>query len=161
MVKVLFVCLGNICRSPMAEGIFKALTKDNQSLFECDSAGTSSYHIGEKADERMRDTAKAHHISIEDHRARQLSREDFDNFDYIIAMDKSNYQNILMLKNRINHTSETNIMLMRSFDTEKEDLEVPDPYYGSVFDFENVYEILFRCNERFISFLKDEHHLNI
>lgn len=159
MVKVLFVCLGNICRSPMAEGIFKALTKENQDIYYCDSAGTSSYHIGEKADERMRATAKGHQISIEDHRARQLSKEDFDNFDYIIAMDKSNYQNILMLKNRVNHTAETNIMLMRSFDSEKEDLEVPDPYYGSVYDFENVYEILTRCNERFLAFLQEEYNI--
>lgn len=156
MIKVLFVCLGNICRSPMAEGIFEKLNQEENLNFECDSAGTSSYHIGELPDERMQATAKNYQISLT-HRARQISKEDFDKFDYILAMDKSNYTNVLDLKNRVNKPAETNIMLMRSFDDQKDNLEVPDPYYGTAADFENVYQILLRTNKNFIHFLKEEH----
>lgn len=156
MIKVLFVCLGNICRSPMAEGIFAKLSKESPLEISYDSAGTSAYHIGELPDERMRETASEKGIQLT-HRARQIVREDFDKFDYIIAMDKSNYENILNYKNRINKASETTIMLMRSFDSEKENLEVPDPYYGGSNDFERVYQILWRCNQNFIKFLEDEH----
>ncbi|MCU0447713.1 MAG: low molecular weight phosphotyrosine protein phosphatase [Microscillaceae bacterium] len=156
MIKVLFVCLGNICRSPMAEGVFRELTKDEDDKFYCDSAGTSTYHIGELPDERMQTTAQKHSINLT-HRARQISRDDFDKFDYIIAMDKSNYQNILNLKSRVNNAAETHIMLMRSFDTSKDNLDVPDPYYGSMKDFEEVYEILQRCNQNFINFLQEEY----
>jgi protein-tyrosine phosphatase len=84
-------------------------------------------------------------------------REDFDKFDYIIAMDKSNYENILNYKNRINKAAEPTIMLMRSFDSQKENLEVPDPYYGGNDDFERVYQMLLRCNRNFIEFLEEEH----
>ncbi|MDX2302137.1 MAG: low molecular weight protein-tyrosine-phosphatase [Microscillaceae bacterium] len=156
MVKVLFVCLGNICRSPMAEGIFSTLVKAHNLPYECDSAGTSTYHIGELPDERMRATAEKNNIVLT-HRARQLSKEDFDKFQYIVAMDKSNYQNILMYKHRVNNAAEPKIMLMRSFDEDKADLEVPDPYYGTMTDFDEVYEILWRTNQNFIRFLKEEH----
>jgi protein-tyrosine phosphatase len=159
MTKVLFVCLGNICRSPMAEGVFRELAKAEGDKFYCDSAGTSTYHIGELPDERMQATSQKHLITL-NHRARQISREDFDKFDYIIAMDKSNYQNILNLKSRVNNASETHIMLMRSFDTDKDNLDVPDPYYGSMKDFEEVYDILLRCNQNFINFLLEEYFKN-
>lgn len=155
MVKVLFVCLGNICRSPMAEEIFKVLSKENEIACTTDSAGTSAYHIGELPDERMQAVALKHQIKLT-HRARQMMREDFDKFDYIVAMDKSNYQNILAFKNRVNNASETHVMLMRSFDDMKEDLEVPDPYYGTNDDFENVFQILWRCNQNFIQFIQEE-----
>jgi protein-tyrosine phosphatase len=156
MIKVLFVCLGNICRSPMAEGIFRELTKEESDVFSCDSAGTAGYHIGELPDERMRSTAQKNTIHLT-HRARQIAKDDFDKFDYIMAMDKSNYQNVLSLKSRVNNASETKIMLMRSFDDEKGNLEIPDPYYGTLSDFDEVYNILYRCNKNFIKFLKDEH----
>ncbi len=157
MIKVLFVCLGNICRSPMAEGIFDKLSKESPLEISHDSAGTSAYHIGELPDERMREMASNKGNIALTHRARQIVREDFDKFDYIIAMDKSNYENILHYKNRINKASETTIMLMRSFDSEKGNLEVPDPYYGGESDFEKVYDILWRCNQNFIQFLEEEH----
>lgn len=156
MVKVLFVCLGNICRSPMAEGIFRNLCEAQNIPFSCDSAGTSAYHIGELPDERMRAVAESYQIVLT-HRARQLSKEDFDKFDFIIAMDKSNYQNILALKSRVNPSSEPRIMLMRNFDAEKGNLEVPDPYYGTMQQFEEVYDILLRANQNFILFLQEDH----
>jgi protein-tyrosine phosphatase len=139
----------------LAEGILKDLTKLETTEFICDSAGTSTYHIGELPDERTIAIADRHGIHL-DHRARQIAKDDFDRFDYIIAMDKSNYQNILTYKSRVNNASETHIMLMRSFDDNKAHLEVPDPYYGSQKDFEEVYQILLRCNKNFLRFLKEE-----
>ncbi len=156
MLKVLFICLGNICRSPMAEGVFAQIAKERKLDIQCDSAGTSAYHIGELPDERMRETAQKHGIILT-HRARQIARDDFDKFDYIVAMDKSNYENILYYKDRVNKTAEPTIMLMRNFDHQKDNLEVPDPYYGGESDFENVYQILKRCNESFVQFLEEEH----
>jgi protein-tyrosine phosphatase len=156
MIKVLFVCLGNICRSPLAQGIFEYLTEHETDLFFADSAGTSTYHIGELPDDRAIAVAQKNHIILA-HRARQIQKEDFERFDYIIAMDKSNYQNILSLKARVSNASEPNIMLMRSFDTAKDQLEVPDPFYGSQQDFERCYEILYRCMDKMVEFLRTEH----
>ncbi len=157
MIKVLFVCLGNICRSPLAQGIFENLIQHETDRFFCDSAGTSTYHIGELPDDRMLALAQQQHFLLT-HRARQLQKEDFEKFDYIIAMDKSNYQNILNLKSRVSNATETNVMLMRSFDTAKDQIDVPDPYYGSQQDFERVFEILQRCTESFLNFLREEHN---
>lgn len=158
MVKVLFVCLGNICRSPIAEGVFRDLTEKSglQEQITCDSCGTSSYHIGEFPDERMQATAKKHDIMLA-HRARQIHREDFSKFDYIITMDKSNYQNVLSFKNRVSFNTEPSVMLMRNFDDNKDNLEIPDPYYGSDEDFEEVFEIVKRCSGNLLKFIQEEH----
>ena len=156
MIKVLFICLGNICRSPLAQGTFEHLTQHETNRFWCDSAGTSTYHIGELPDDRAIAIAQKNDILLT-HRARQIQKEDFEKFDYIIAMDRSNYQNILSLKNRVSNASEPKIMLMRNFDTEKGQIEVPDPYYGSQQDFEKVFDILYRCSENFVTFLRAEH----
>lgn len=159
MVKVLFVCLGNICRSPMAEGIFKQMVNEQGLDYICDSAGTSSYHIGELPDERMRLTAQNHGIELT-HRARQLAQDDFDKFHYILAMDQSNYQNILSLKNRVSNQAEPKIMLIRDFDPNKGNRQVPDPYYGNQDDFEEVYQILSRANHQFLEHLLSENKIN-
>ncbi len=156
MIKVLFICLGNICRSPLAQGIFEHLTMHQTEQFWADSAGTSTYHIGELPDDRAIAIAQKNDVALK-HRARQIQKEDFERFDYIIAMDRANYQNILTLKARVSNTTEPKIMLMRNFDSTKGQIEVPDPYYGTPQDFEKVFEILQSCMQNFITFLREEH----
>lgn len=157
MIKVLFVCLGNICRSPLAEAIFNHKLK-NIALdckIKCDSCGTSDYHIGELPDERTIACAEKHNIPI-NHRARQLNRVDIREFDYIIAMDNSNKENIeaLIQKNSLQHD---NIFLIREFQPNPDNLDVPDPYYGGQDGFENVYQILDDSLDHFLEYLKVEH----
>lgn len=161
MINVLFVCLGNICRSPMAEGIFKKniLEGGFEDKIFCDSAGTSSYHIGELPDERMRATAQKHGIIL-NHLARQLSKEDFQKFNYIIAMDSKNYHNIKVEKDRLGAESSTQIFLMREFDPKKKSEDVPDPYFGGMDGFEEVYDIVKRSSLELLKFLTEEHNLH-
>ena len=138
-IKVLFVCLGNICRSPMAEGIFKSqVEKAGMSdKFEIDSAGTSAYHIGELADPRMRETALKHGITLT-HHARQVTKEDLFEFDYVIAMDAINLSDL----QRLAPNPKAIVKLMRSFGVNADNLAVLDPYFGDNDGFEEVYELL-------------------
>lgn len=157
MKKVLFVCLGNICRSPIAEALFKKKVAERglSQSFHIDSAGTANYHIGKMADERSRRNAKENNLEI-DHRARQVLADDLENFDHIIAMDRSNYNNILRLSTSSKHRSK--VVLMRSFadgpfDPASEAADVPDPYYGGEEGFQEVYNILDECCDRFLDTL--------
>lgn len=157
MLKVLFVCLGNICRSPLAEGLFiEAVEKRGLShLISTDSAGTNSYHIGELADKRTRANALSHGLELT-HRARQFKQADFGNFDLILAMDNNNYHDILRVGEP---KQEKQVQLMREFDPNATDLNVPDPYYGDAKDFEEVYQILRRSTENFLDALVRQYNL--
>jgi protein-tyrosine phosphatase len=150
--RVLFVCLGNICRSPLGAAIMKKKIRERglESLIEVDSCGTSNYHIGDNADPRTIASAKKHGVAI-DHCARQLTSDDLDHFDFVLAMDKSNYQNILRLA-KVSEQS-TKVRLMRAFDPVSQGADVPDPYHGGEIGFQEVYEILDRATDGFINFL--------
>lgn len=139
-IKILFVCLGNICRSPMGEGMMKSIT-DQNPLIEIDSAGTGAYHIGNLPDPRMIATAAKHGIVLSS-RARQFKSSDFQDFDYLIAMDASNRKNMLALST--DPEDKKKIFLMRDFDADFLGHDVPDPYYGGDAGFENVYQIIQR-----------------
>jgi protein-tyrosine phosphatase len=138
MTKILMVCLGNICRSPLAEGILKS--KVDSSKFFIDSAGMGDYHVGELPDKRSIQVAGENQMDITDQRARQFKMEDFDEFDWIYAMDNHNYRRILALAKTEAHQAKVKIILNEVFPDEN--LDVPDPYYESVFAFRNVYKML-------------------
>lgn len=120
------------------------------SWVEVDSCGTSNYHIGDNADPRTIANAKGHGVSIE-HCARQLTAGDLGSFDFIFAMDKSNYQNILRLSNG---NALDNLWMMREFDPQGQGLEVPDPYHGGENDFQEVFDILDRATDGFLEYLE-------
>ncbi len=135
--KVLMVCLGNICRSPLAEGILKS--KVNPDLVFIDSAGTGGYHIGERPDPRSIAVARYHGLDISYQRCRKFALQDFDDFDIIYAMDKSNYQNMLRLADSPDKAKKVKLLLEEvNLDT----TEVPDPYYGGEMGFENVFQLI-------------------
>ena len=140
---VLFVCLGNICRSPAAEAIFLNLIKKKgiDDCFIVDSAGTGSWHIGKKADIRMRTAAQKRGVEILS-RARQINTKDFENFNYIIAMDDSNFENINDLKLRKSLSNFSSINKIQEFRSVFEIEEVPDPYFGGDEGFDYVLDIL-------------------
>ena len=142
-ISVLFVCLGNICRSPAAEAIFKNLLKKKGLTdgFIVDSAGTGSWHIGKKADSRMRIAAERRDINILS-RARQINTKDFEEFNYILAMDNSNFRNIQDLKNRTHGTDLALIKKIQHFRSFFKEQEVPDPYFGGDEGFDYVLDIL-------------------
>ena len=141
MIKILFVCMGNICRSPSGEAVMNGLIVKNnlQDRIECDSAGTIGYHTGEPADARMQRHALKRGYDLTSI-ARQIKHFDFDRFDYIIAMDKENYNNILILDSEGKYRNI--ISLMMDFATQHDDSEVPDPYYGGEQGFEYVLDLL-------------------
>lgn len=154
-MKILFVCLGNICRSPLAEGIFNHLLVGHnlQYKYSCDSAGTASYHIGELPDKRTRKIAEQNGIILT-HKARQFSKNDYDIFDLILAMDRVNLKDILLLQP---YSAKATVKLMRDFDNVVSDKDVPDPYYGDMEEFEAVYEILYRCCVNLLNYLENKH----
>jgi len=144
MKKILFVCLGNICRSPLAEGVFSHLADQKGLDVQVDSAGTSAFHIGEAPDHRMRQTALKNGISLTS-RSRQILPQDGQEFDYIFAMDQSNYRDILRI---LGPSVTAQVALFRDFDPAIEGkADVPDPYYGGLQGFEEVYQIVYRTCE--------------
>lgn len=160
-IKVLFVCLGNICRSPAAEGAFKNLveSKGLEDLFFIDSAGTANYHIGEEPHEITKKVAKDRGIILK-HKCRQVNYEDFSNFDYLIAMDSSNQKNLFSLARK--DEDRNKILKFRKFDKDvKGEPDVPDPYYGAVSGFEHVQDIVERSSEGLLHWLMDMHNIKI
>jgi protein-tyrosine phosphatase len=158
-VKVLFVCLGNICRSPLAMNLFIHAVQERNlsSQFEIDSCGTSDYHIGASPDSRTIENAAKNGLDIK-HEARQLTPEDLDRFDYVLAMDRSNLQDIKELDPAGGHAHK--IHLMRDFDPLEKGAEVPDPYFGGEEGFQNVYNILKRSVNHFLDVVIKEHNLS-
>lgn len=137
------VCLGNICRSPLAEGILKSKV-DSQKYF-IDSAGTGGYHIGKLPDSRSIAVAKKYNIDITDQRCRQFEQSDFDNFDMIYVMDSFNMQDVLSLARNKEDRAKVKLILNEIFPGEN--VDVPDPYHDSERGFENVYKMLDKaCN---------------
>ena len=150
---VLFVCLGNICRSPLAEGVFQHLV-DEAGLadrFEIDSAGTGAWHVGERPDARAAMVATQHGVQLACE-ARQVKDEDFHRFDYIVAMDRENLRKLERMAAAAG--SDAEVRLLRSYDPESEGDEVPDPYYGGASGFETVYEMVHRSCEALLDRLK-------
>ena len=138
MTKILMVCLGNICRSPLAEGILKS--KLNTENFQIDSAGTSNFHEGELPDQRSIDVAAKHGLDITDQRSRPFSKKDFDAFDYIYVMDTSNHEDVLEMATDENDEAKVELILNKIYPGENR--SVPDPYHDSINGFENVYQML-------------------
>ncbi len=140
---ILFVCLGNICRSPIAEGVFRHLVSGRglEDKFEVDSCGTGHWHEGQPPHQDSRKVAKKNGISLEGQIARQVTDEDFEQFDLLVAMDTSNLNDL----KRMRGESKASIICLREYDHEEKDLDVPDPYYGGPKGFDNVFNIINRC----------------
>ncbi|MPR34515.1 low molecular weight protein-tyrosine-phosphatase [Salmonirosea aquatica] len=168
MIKVLFVCLGNICRSPLAEIVFNNLIQQASlsTHIQCDSAGTASYHIGSLPDRRIRQIGQEKGLVLT-HRSRKLAGDDFYNFDYIVAMDEANFEDIRNQSYRSSgfYFPEDRLFLYREFDSEvqasdpREHFSVPDPYYEDIVFFEEVYRIVERCGTRFLEFIIEKNNL--
>jgi protein-tyrosine phosphatase len=140
-IHVLMVCMGNICRSPLAHGLFEELVQKEglSDLIVVDSAGTHAYHVGESPDPRSQQTAQRHGIDLSHQRARRVAQPDFEKFDYILAMDRDNY-GILISSAPSEHQDK--IRLFLEFAPQRSESEVPDPYYGGPDGFEHVYDLV-------------------
>ena len=153
MMKVLFVCLGNICRSPLAEAVFNHQIREKglDIHFSAESCGTANYHIGDNPDPRTIRNAFKNGVTI-DHLGRQFCQEDFERFDLILAMDASNFSNIMRVPGAAKHKSK--VKMMRWYDAHQKDADVPDPYYGNENDFQEVFDILNRSMKGLITELE-------
>ncbi|MGH7447401.1 MAG: low molecular weight protein-tyrosine-phosphatase [Longimicrobiales bacterium] len=158
-IRVLFVCLGNICRSPLAEGVFRALvsTEGIADRFDIDSAGTSDYHTGDSPDPRTSSEAAQRGVILE-HAARQIRVEDLERYDYVIAMDASNLGRIKRLAT--NPPGRAELHLLRAFDRDAgDDLEVPDPYFGGPRGFADVHDMVERACRGLLDHIRMQHPL--
>lgn len=150
--RVLMVCLGNICRSPLAEGILKS--KVDADKVYVDSAGTSNYHVGDSPDERSVSIARKNELDITYQRGRQFSVQDFDEFDKIFVMDMSNYHDVISLARTEEDRNKVSLILNEIFPGEN--VEVPDPYHGGHDGFHKVYEMLNEACEVIARKLKED-----
>lgn len=150
-MKILMVCLGNICRSPLAQGILREKTKDLN--VEIDSAGTSAYHVDEAPDPRSIQIGRKYGINISDLRGRQFSPEDFDNFDKIYVMDESNYDNLMAMARNDEDRQKVDYLLNEL--QEGSNTPVPDPYFGGDMGFENVYKLIDQATDSIVRKIKN------
>ena len=148
MQKILMVCLGNICRSPLAQGILETISKKHNLSIYVDSAGTGNWHTGSAPDKRTIEVAKKHGIDISQQKARQFNTDDFKKFHKIYAMDTQNYRDLLRLCS--NEEECNKIALILSTINKEERLSVPDPYYGEKDGFEHIYKLLNSACEKII-----------
>jgi protein-tyrosine phosphatase len=158
MVRVLFVCMGNICRSPTAQGVFERLLEDHglTDIIEIDSAGTHAYHVGERPDARASAAALKRGIDLSTQQARRISPDDFDSFDYVLAMDRDNYD---ILAAECPSGMESRLRLFLDFAPDLEIREVPDPYYGGVSGFERVLDMIEQASEGLLAEIRQQHRL--
>ena len=152
-IKILMVCLGNICRSPLAEGLLANKLPVDQ--FFVDSAGTGSWHVGHSPDKRSIAIAKKNGLCIANQRGRQFSTSDFNDFDYIYVMDNSNYNDVLSLAKTDEHRNKIKLILNELFPDEN--VDVPDPYFGITNGFENVYQMLDEATDIIANKLLEKH----
>ncbi len=159
MVRVLFVCMGNICRSPMAEGMFRRLIEEAglQQAVYIDSAGTHSYHVGARADRRGQDAAARRGVDLSPIRARRVEAEDLETFDYVLAMDRENFAALEALSEDPSHRQK--LRLYMEFAPHLPEEEVPDPYYGGLGGFDRVMDLVEAAGEGFVAHLRQTHRL--
>jgi protein-tyrosine phosphatase len=155
-VGVLFVCMGNICRSPTAQGIFRRFIRDAglDQVIEIDSAGTHAYHLGEPPDLRAQETARQRGIDLGDLRARRVEPEDFERFDYVLAMDQDNYHSLCAI---CPPGMERRLNLLMDYAPQLRSREVPDPYYGGESGFERVFDMLEAAAEGLLADIRRRH----
>jgi len=155
-VSVLFVCLGNICRSPTAHAVFRKMVADNglADEIEIDSAGTAAYHVGKHPDMRSMETARNRGIEMLDLRARKVDFGDFYQYDYVLAMDDENYHNLKELALPEHYDK---IQMFLDYSDAFEEREVPDPYYGGAQGFEHVFDLVESASEGLLNHIKQNH----
>jgi len=158
MVSVLFVCMGNICRSPTAQGVFERLVEEHSlsDIIEIDSAGTHAYHIGEQPDARASAAALNRGVDLSSQRARRVSPDDFERFDYVLAMDDDNYG---ILVASCPSGFESRLRLFLDFAPDLEAREVPDPYYGGGSGFERVLDMIEQASAGLLADIRQQHNL--
>jgi protein-tyrosine phosphatase len=153
--RVLFVCLGNICRSPLAESVFRHLAVERgvEDEFEIDSAGTSGYHAGSPPDRRSVATARERGVEVSG-RSRQFTHEDLQEFDLVVVMDAENLAEVNAVRAAVGRGA--HIRRLREWDPEPDDYDVPDPYYGGEHGFERVHDLVHRSCEALLNQLLEE-----
>lgn len=153
--RILFICLGNICRSPLAESVFRHLVRERgvESRFEIDSAGTSGYHAGSPPDQRSVATARTRGVEVSG-RSRQIRSEDLHRFDYVIVMDSENLREVQQLQAQAGGTAR--VHRLREWDPQPDEPDVPDPYYGGPLGFEHVHDVVERSCAALLGHLLQE-----
>lgn len=155
-VKILFVCMGNICRSPTAQGVFEKLIADTNlsGVVQSDSAGTHAYHVGEPPDSRASAAAHRRGIDLSGQKARRVEESDFETFDYVLAMDRSNYEDLSSL---CLPEHRTKLRLFLEFAPELGTQDVPDPYYGGTTGFERVLDLIETASGGLLASIRQQH----